>query len=429
MNKSRKIYIKALNKYNNGYIDRAIELCEESISIDIKNAAAVNLKGLLYYLKGDLDSAQKLWKMNKQINKDEISEKYLEDTEKDKERLKFYVAALEFMREEKLEEAINLLEKCLESHYNYINVNEQLSLCYFNKGLYNAALQHAQKVLTIDRTNALAKTTIRRLKSLGVTERKFASRKVVYILIIIMCLLTLVIVSTVFIKFTKGSYGLGLKSLLEFRWKDFNKSDSKEINSIADKTIGEIKKNTGKIQTKEENTNKRQDEVFPYDKIKSDIENNNFDAVYDDIINWRGKAITDKDKTLLSSANEMLKTIGVEYFYNRGYSYMNNQDYNNAKVYLLKAYKLGGRHYLYPHIIYALGTSFHLSGDAESTIKYYTQYDKSFPSGEYEETVLYTLAIIFKDKDLVTSKYYAGRLTDNFPDSTYNNSIIKSLLY
>ena len=89
MDKSKKLYIKALDKYNNGYIDNAIELCEESISIDIKNAASINLKGLLCYLKGDLDSAQKLWKMNYGVNKDGVSERYLNDTGKDKEKLSF----------------------------------------------------------------------------------------------------------------------------------------------------------------------------------------------------------------------------------------------------------------------------------------------------------------------------------------------------
>ena len=56
MDKSQKKYIKALDNYNNGYIDKAIKLCEESISINIKNSAAINLKGLLYYLNGDLDN-------------------------------------------------------------------------------------------------------------------------------------------------------------------------------------------------------------------------------------------------------------------------------------------------------------------------------------------------------------------------------------
>ena len=54
MDKSQKIYNKALDKYNKGYIGKSMELCDESISISIKNGAAINLKGLLLYLKGDL---------------------------------------------------------------------------------------------------------------------------------------------------------------------------------------------------------------------------------------------------------------------------------------------------------------------------------------------------------------------------------------
>src|SRR3712207_9370980 len=88
MIKSKKIYAKAIDKYSLGYINDALRLCEESISMDVNNAPAINLKGLLYYLKGDLTSAQNLWKMNLKLNKDKISEKYLKDSKEDINRIK-----------------------------------------------------------------------------------------------------------------------------------------------------------------------------------------------------------------------------------------------------------------------------------------------------------------------------------------------------
>lgn len=79
MEKSNKLYLKALNKYQSGYIDQAIDICEESISINMKNSASINLKGLLYYLKGDIDSAKALWKLNYEVNDDEVSKNIYKD--------------------------------------------------------------------------------------------------------------------------------------------------------------------------------------------------------------------------------------------------------------------------------------------------------------------------------------------------------------
>src|SRR3712207_7014744 len=78
MIKSKKIYAKAIDKYSLGYINDALRLCEESISMDVNNAPAINLKGLLYYLKGDLTSAQNLWKMRSEEHTSELqSRQYL----------------------------------------------------------------------------------------------------------------------------------------------------------------------------------------------------------------------------------------------------------------------------------------------------------------------------------------------------------------
>ena len=181
MNKSQKIYNKALSKYNNGYIDAAIKLCEESISIDIKNKASINLKGLLLYLKGDLDKSQKLWKMNYQVNGDEIAEKYLESSKKDSNKIEYYKEALVLVEKFKIDEALVLLEKCAESDFNYINVNNYSALCYMKKGQYAKALEKINNVLKIDVKNTEAKENIKLLESINVIDKKNNIRKICYI--------------------------------------------------------------------------------------------------------------------------------------------------------------------------------------------------------------------------------------------------------
>lgn len=105
MESSKKLYLKALDEYNKGYINRAIELCNESLSININNSPAINLKGLLLYLKGDLNGAKALWKINIDLNKDSISKRYLEDSLEDDIRNNLFKNASKLIKEGKIDNA------------------------------------------------------------------------------------------------------------------------------------------------------------------------------------------------------------------------------------------------------------------------------------------------------------------------------------
>lgn len=406
MDKSKKLYIKALDEYNKGHIDKAIQLCEESISIDIKNSASINLKGLLCYLKGDLDDAQRLWKMNYGINKDGVSQRYLNDTKQDKERLQLYTTALSLIKELKINEALSLLKKCTGSDFNCINVNNHIALCYMRRGEYNNALEYIEKVLAVDKNNSMSKQIMKTLRTYGDVPNKNKSLR--YILI---TLIGLVMLTSLFVEYNRFVKSNKISSNL--------KETPKKVISKTD--TGESKKD--KVQT-----NKEENEIFPSDKVKSDIDNKNFLNLYEYTVKWKDKNISDNDKVILSKANELLKSEGVEYFYNKGCTYMSGNDYNNSKIYLVKAYEIGKESYLYPHIIYMTGSAFYSSGDVENAVKYYAQYDKEFSNGNYEDTVLYNLAIIYKDIDKSKAKIYGEKLLNSYPESIYNNSIIRELV-
>ncbi|AWI07284.1 tetratricopeptide repeat protein [Clostridium drakei] len=409
MDRSKKIYIKASNKYNSGYIDKAMDLCEESISLDIKNAASINLKGLLHYLKGDIDSARKLWKMNHQINNDGVSEKYLASTKSDETRLYTYEKAISLIKGLYINEALDLLEQCSESDYNYINVNNYKALCYIKKGQYDKAIDSIENVMKIDKNNSMAKENKKILVKCGVIKNKIETKKVIYCLIGILLIIVVTFGSTAIFKKVKSNIA---------------KSHSTKTSKV---NAAKISNNNGNKTTKEA-PKKIQQETFPADKIKSDIQNKNFDNLYDDYIKWKDKNISNDDKEVISSVITILKNEGVEYFYGKGDGYINSQDIPNAKNNLIKAYEIGADNYLYPHIIYMLGTSFYLSSDSQNAIKYYTQYDEKYGTDDYEETVLYALATMYKDLDKDKALTYAQKLVDKYPKSIYNNSVIKSLI-
>lgn len=410
MNKSKKIYIKALNKYNNGYIDKAIELCEESISIDIRNSASINLKGLLYYLKGDIYNAQKLWKMNYQVNRDEVAKRYLDDTKDDKERLKIYMEAAALIKELDINEGLQLLEECSESDYNSINVNNYKTICYIKKGQYAKAINSIENVMKIDKCNIIAKENKKTLIKYGVMKNKIDLKKVAYGVI------GLVVV--IAIGFAVPPAFKSMKSnLTKLSNKQKTTNDAKKLSSTK-KSNNQPKQITKKIQ----------EQTFSSDKMKNDVQNKNFEAIYDEYMKWKDKNLSINDKAVLQSANDILKTEGVEYFYSKGYAYINSKDFSKAKDNLTRAYTLGSEYYLYPDILYMLGSAFYLSNDFENAIKYYIEYDEKFSKGDYEETVLYDLATMYKNMDKSKASNYAQKLVDNYPNSLYNNSIIQSLL-
>ncbi|WML36224.1 tetratricopeptide repeat protein [Clostridium sp. OS1-26] len=423
MDKSKRVYIKALEKYNNGYIDKAIELSEESISLNIKNAAAINLKGLLYYLKGDLDTCQRLWKMNYQLNKDGVSERYLSDSKRDNERQKLYYESLSLIKELKINDALEILEQCLQSDYNYINVNNYMATCCINKGYYDKALSHIEKVLKIDKNNDMAKENKNELKKLGIVNSKVDTKKIACTLGGIVCILAFTLVV---INFTKRDTISRLFMNINNIKSNFkNNNTKKETSKGAIKESDVVKSNAAKNNIA---SVKSEAQVFPEDNIKKDIENKNFENIYTEYMKWKDKNLSINDKLTISKANELLLQEGVNYFYNKGSQYINAKNYLEAKEYLLKAYTLGGQSYLYSHIIYMIGSSYELSGDAENAIKYYTQYDENFSNGDYEETILYNLVIIYKDVDKDKAKSYSQKLIDKYPNSIYNNSITKGLV-
>lgn len=406
MDRSKKLYAKALKIYNHGYIYKALDLCEKSISLNIRNLAALNLKGLLLYFQGDLDAAQKIWKVNYRINKDKVAGKYLNDSQKDEFNLERYMRAIKLVKNSKINEALELLKICSQSDYNCINVNNYKTVCYIKKAEYDSARECIDKVLSYDKKNSMARKNIRTLTRYGMIKREYDWKKVgkiagIFILIaVLLC----------------GGFFLTKKVINKNNAVKF--STNKKVNNS---------KNSNNTHKK---APVKKQESFPGDALKGYIENKNFDAMYDCVMKWKdNKSLSVNDKSLVSNAEQILSTDeGIEYFYNKGYNYINNKDYSKANDSLLKAYQFGSQSYLYPHIIYMLGLSYSSTKDTENTIKYYVQYDQNFSGGDYEETVLYDLAVIYKDMDKSKAQTYANKLVNNYPSSIYNNSVIQSII-
>ena len=155
-----KIYIQAIELFHEGYIDKAIKKCGSRISDNIKNPSVLNLKGLLYYIKGDLNSAMAVWKLNLENNKNQQAKIYLEDCKYDKEKLAMYNEAEELIKQMHVDAAINILNMCTTSDFNKIKVNLSLAICYLKKGEYSKSSVYLTKVLEIDKKNGYLEAKI-----------------------------------------------------------------------------------------------------------------------------------------------------------------------------------------------------------------------------------------------------------------------------
>ncbi|MBU5485085.1 tetratricopeptide repeat protein [Clostridium sp. MSJ-11] len=421
MDKSQKAYNKALEKYNKGYINDSMDLCEKSISLNLNNSAAINLKGLLYYISGDLQGSKSLWKMNVHVNKDSVAKKYLEDSKKDDKLLSIYNTAIVLIKEMKINEALIMLKECSNSHFNYINVNNYLALCYMKKGDYLKALEHINNVLGTDRNNKIALQSKKEITRTGVVKKdKIKMMPLIILLVILVSITSIVLV----IKNNSSK-------IVNNNKNNLNKNKTEDIvkNKTEDKI--EDKTETGKSpkeEIKEEIIKEKPVEKFPYEELKSYIDNKNYDKVYEIIKKWDKKELGINEKSIFGKGKELLLTEGREAFYTTGYSYYEKMEYDNAKDYLMMAYEYGADTWYYSHSIYILALCYEQIGNIKEAIKYYTIYDESFDKGEYKEIVLYNLCLLYKNIDIDKSKHYANRVIEEYPNTIYNNSKVQDII-
>ncbi|MEK6266261.1 MAG: tetratricopeptide repeat protein [Clostridium sp.] len=404
MDKSGKIYVKAMNKYNDGYIDKSLALCEKCISINITNAAALNLKGILYYLKGDLESAKKMWNINYKRNHNEVSKKYLKDSVKDVQKLQLYFNALDLMKKFNISGALDILKQCENSHFNFINVNNSISLCYIKCGEYDKALQHINQVLGVDKKNTQAIINKKTLIEYGNLKRDINYKK------------NFIIIGSIFLAIT-----------ILLLVKTYGRKESNDL-IIASKT-GQTKVALNGNNQAEKDTNLNKDsKKFPEQQFVESIKNKNMEKIIEYLNLWKDADLEINHKLLLVEGEELIKKDGIVYFYAKGMSYMDSEKYIEAEKYFLYALPYSKDNYLEQHISYMLALCYKSDSDFENAVKYYELTLNNFPSGSYTEEVLYNLIFINKDVDLNKAKDYAEKLVKQFPSSEYNNSMVKSIM-
>ena len=378
-NRLNKIYERAMDNYQRGYIDKALEQCEKGISLNLKDVRLLNLKGMLLYIKGDLKGSIATWQINSHYNNDEISKIYLNDAKKDEENLKLYYLAESDIREFKIDAALEKLEKCRVSDFNSINVNNALSICYLRKGDYLRAMEFNEKSLNINKEGNIAleiKNQINGYLQDPTDEFKSSIKKRAMIIILI-----LIIAIAIF-----SIMNIGIKDIL------FNKNDDLVVNEeiINEKAISEE-------LTNEEVTNEDANNVNTLEEVEKEQVNK------------------------LNSEEE------IEKAYNQAIHLFDEKKYDDAIEILKSAYNSDLYTYYRKHILFLLASCYYEKNQLKEAIEYYEEYIAKYDK-TYIEEIYYKLALAYEEIDLNKSKEYAEHINKEFNNSIYNNSKISKII-
>lgn len=419
MDKNTNYYKKALEKYYSGELERALYFCEKGISSSLKNSAAVNLKGLLMYFKGNLSEAKALWKLNKDYNKDEVAKKYIESLNEDEQRLSLYKKSERLIKEMQFKEALDLLLECRKSDFNLIAVQNALTNVYIHLGQYEEAKACIDKVMEVDKNNKEAKENKKLLLEYRVIENNHNYKRVGLILssFIVVAVALLIIIpklGTDNRDMVNNQNDSSIK-VSENNKTENNKPEEKPAKESSPQVGEEAPKNIEKV-------------VFPTEKLNSSIENKDYVTLYSILTSHKLEDLKEEDKLSYGRAKAIMENEGVEYFYSIARDFHTNGQYKEALEEYTKLEPFSVKHYFYESIIYMMANCYKSINEMGKAIEYYEKYLSLEVKTGYEDTVLYEMLLIYKDIDINKAKGFANQIKERFNDSIYNNTVVEEVL-
>ncbi|MDD7795956.1 hypothetical protein [Clostridium sp. 'White wine YQ'] len=400
-NQGNKLHNKAMYYYSNGELEKALNICEKGMSLGLSNSSLINLKGLLLYIQGDYQGAKATWRICKDFNNDEIAKKYLHGLELDSGKEEMYRKALALYNDVKIVEALELLDECATTDFNFINVNVLRSKAYIKLGEWEKAQFYLMRLKEKDKKNKYIKEIEQEI-ALFTGAKKHLPIKLISVLGSI-CLL---VVMVMFLR-------TPIQNL-------FTKKEPPKNNAVieAKEDTAEKKEN----QSKEEVVTKDWSLLQPY------IDKKDYDSMLVFIRDVKIDSLDSNQRKLYLESKDLLDKEGIKYFYDKANGFFKNKDYVNAISEYNKAYEVSEGNYLREHISYLIATSYESNKEADKAISAYKDYLKENEKGEYAAEVNYRLALLNKDINKDESVKYANVIKSTYKNSMYYNSNIKGIL-
>ena len=418
--KAKKAYNKAMDYYEKGKINKALEICEDVLLEGLDNPAVLNFKGLLLYQKGNLNEAIIAWKINGDLNNDDIAKNYIKDSIADKKRIDLYREGEQALKQLKIDKALELFNRCAESDFNTIKVNTAIGICYQKKGDFYRAKEYVDKALRIDTNAITAKIIEKELKEEGVYSDNKSSSKGF-----------LIAITSLFIVFAIAAGGYLVFSKFKNKDLTINIKEAKSNEVLEEKrsTTEDTKEPEVKNDTTSEEITKEESKSISFDKEKLKVlmANNDLDGVYEQLKNVKKESISNEDLTVYKKAIDLMKNQGIAKFYEYGLWYFNQNNYSDARISFDKAYTYCEESSIKEHILFYRASNSLRESNIQIALVQYEEYYKQYPKGVYVQETLYELALLNKTVDKEKSKSYANSLINNFPGSIYINDNITSI--
>lgn len=423
--RAKKNYEKAMDLHEKGKINKALELCEKILSEGLDNPDVLNFKGLLLYQKGNLSEAITVWRINKEINNDNIADNYIKVSVMDEKRLVLYKKAENALKQLKVDMALELFKECASSDFNCIKVNTGMALCYQKKGDFYRAKEYADKALSIDEDAVTAGAIEKELKNNGVYEGNRRSSKGI-----------LIVITVLFVILALNTGWYLIRSKLENQNSINNVEEVKQNSSESE---GNTNSRNDQVATQEnapENSdtqsNKKvneqsQNPSFDKEKLVTLIDNNDLDGIYEQVKNVKESSLSSENNELYQKAISLMKNQGVAKFYEYGLWYFNQGDYPKARSELDKAYTYCEGNSLKEHILFYRASNSAKLSDNNVALGQFEEYYNQYPDGTYIQETLYELTLLSDPIDKQKSKKYANILLKNYPNSIYANNNIQSI--
>lgn len=435
--RSKNLYKKAMAYYEEGKINRALELCELILAENLEFAAVLNFKGLLLYQKGDLKGATATWNLNINLNNDKFARKYVEDSKSDVKRIELYKEGELYLKQLKIDSALEKLKQCAESDFNTIKVNCALAIAYQKKGEFTLAKHHIDKALKLDVNYAAAKKVKNELTEVGMYEgeqQNVKSKKAISFLTGIVILIVVCMGSYMgFAKMNENRKAEELRAQREIEaqnkkdaWNEMEAKKQAEKQAEIDAAQNAENEKLEDVENNSADENKKT--TLDAERINVLIANNDLDNLYIELDNVDSEALTAQDKALYDKAADILKNNGTEKFYLSGVEDFKNEKYDDALDKFNKAYEYCSGTYLEEHVIFYKARTYLEQGNKKEAIKAYEEYYNKYPQDTYTSGVLYQLALLTYENDITVSKDYANQLISKYPKSIYLNDRIQSIL-
>lgn len=287
------------------------------------------------------------------------------------------------------------------------------------KGEINKCIDYMNKVLVIDRNYKVAnqiKSQLIDLKAYKKESNNFVKSMVALVGVIFIC---------------------GTVYIFKDNFKDINKDNNLSMESInkveedasnSEDVVTEDKKES-EPKTPDVTTNEQDKKVLlDVNKLNEHFENGDVDNIYYDLQNVNEPDVSDEYKGLYRRCVNLLKTSGIEVFYEKGMEEFNIQNYEKANVEFSKAYDYCDGSYLNEHIMFYKAVTLEQLNNSDEAIKLYELYYEEYPKGSYADNTLYNLSLILNNTDREKSIYYADKLRDEFSESIYFNETINQIL-